>query len=411
MDALSQAGPARNIRLYPWFRFFQNLLFWQAIWFLYFQKELSAAEAILLYIAYDISTTVLEVPSGYMSDRLGRRITLIVSSLSGLAGTALLALGDSFAAFATGQVLLGAGMAFASGTDTALLYESLNADGRRDEIERQEVRAWRFAFAGLAVSAASGGAMALYADRLPFFAGAVAFTGAAAVALCFGEPRRTAPPDPNVSGISRFAALRAALSNPTLAWLFCLSVLMYGFSHLPFIFGQPFIQEALTSTGLSAEAPLVSGAVTTCMMILSLAASLIAPGLRRWAGLSGLLLLAFAMQIALSGVLALTDSAVAIAFLFLRMVPDSLSRPFILARIQPLLGDESRATYLSLQSLCARLVFAATLYLASLPASAVGQMAHSEIRVILGWYVAGGLIGLAALAVWSARLAIDTRRP
>ena len=29
------SGAARNIALYPWFKFFQNLLFWQAIWFLF----------------------------------------------------------------------------------------------------------------------------------------------------------------------------------------------------------------------------------------------------------------------------------------------------------------------------------------------------------------------------------------
>jgi len=66
----------RNIRLYPWFKFVQQLIFWQATWFLYFETHLSAAEAILLYVVSDISTTALEVPSGYMSDRVGRKFTL-----------------------------------------------------------------------------------------------------------------------------------------------------------------------------------------------------------------------------------------------------------------------------------------------------------------------------------------------
>ena len=52
-------GAAQNIALYPWFKFLQNLLFWQAVWFLFFQSELSAAEAILLYVIFDISTTIL----------------------------------------------------------------------------------------------------------------------------------------------------------------------------------------------------------------------------------------------------------------------------------------------------------------------------------------------------------------
>ena len=31
-------GAARNVALYPWFRFCRGLLFWQAVWFLYFQN-------------------------------------------------------------------------------------------------------------------------------------------------------------------------------------------------------------------------------------------------------------------------------------------------------------------------------------------------------------------------------------
>ena len=87
---------SRNVALYPWFKFFQNLIFWQAVWFLYFQNTLSAAEAIALYAVYDIATTCLEVPSGYMSDRLGRRRTLIMASLAAILGSALLAIGGAF---------------------------------------------------------------------------------------------------------------------------------------------------------------------------------------------------------------------------------------------------------------------------------------------------------------------------
>ena len=65
----------RNIRLYRWFQFFQGLLFWQAVWFLYFQGTLSAAEAVLLYAIFNVATTALEVPSGWMSDRLGRALS------------------------------------------------------------------------------------------------------------------------------------------------------------------------------------------------------------------------------------------------------------------------------------------------------------------------------------------------
>ncbi|CAN0603775.1 unnamed protein product, partial [Ectocarpus sp. 12 AP-2014] len=192
-------------------------------------------------------------------------------------------------------------------------------------------------------------------------------------------------------------ALGTALKTPVLIWLFALSTLMYGFSHLPFVFGQPFIFAALDGLGLSANAPLVSGVVTALMMLLSVLTSWLAPGIRKRIGLSGILLLAFGMQIALVGGLAVTSSVYAIAFLLMRMVPDSFSRPFILARIQPLLEDQVRATYLSIQNLSAKLLFALSLYFAAGGASDVGVMANSEIQTILTVYAGIGLMAFAAL--------------
>ena len=408
--ASPRSEAATNIALYPWYKVFQNLLFWQSVWFLYFQNQLSAAEAVLLYAIYDVGTTALEVPSGYMSDRLGRRLTLIAAAMAGVFGSVLLAFGSSFAVFAAGQLFLGAGAAFASGTDSAMLYESLAAEDRVDEIEAQELRAWRFSFGALAVSAVVGGAMTLLDQALPFVAGAVAFVGLLIITIRFAEPPRAKADIPQRFELMRLRSLGSAFAQPALRWLFVLSVLMYAFSHVPFVFGQPFILEALEGTGLQAEAPLVSGVVSASMMVLSVLISLAAPGLRRGLGLPVVLLVAFGLQVASTGVLAVTNSVIAIAFLFFRMVPDALARPFILARLQPMLSDDSRATFLSLQSFCGRLLFAGTLLAASAATSAEGPMPYEDIQRVLRWYVAGGLICLAALAVAVRGTAIEDRR-
>ncbi len=387
---------ARNIALYPWFKFAQSLIFWQAVWFLYFQQELTPAAAIALYAVYDISVTLLEVPSGYASDRLGRRRTLVAAAICGVAGSLLLGLGAGFTLFVVGQFFLGAASAFASGTDSALLYESLAQEGRAEEVEAQETRALRFSLSGFALSAITGGALALVSLSATFLAAALAMVAATWIAWRFMEPARS---DTRRQRGGQLEAMRKALSLPALRWIFGLSVIMYGFSHLPFVFGQPFILSALEQVGLAGEAPLVSGAVTAVMMWLSVVASLFAMRLRAALGLAGILLLAFGMQIALIAVLTLTQSWLAIAVLFLRIVPDALSRPFIIGRIQPLLEDAARATYLSFQSLCGKLLFAGSLLLASTSAQDVGAMPYDDIRMILGWYVAAGLVAWTLLAV------------
>lgn len=406
----STSGTARNIAMMPWFAFFRNLTFWQATWFLYLQAELSAAEAILLYAVFDVATTVLEVPSGWMSDRLGRRVTLITAAFAGAAGTGLLAFGEGFATFALAQVLIGVLVALVSGTDSALLYESLAAEGREEETEAKELTVWRFGFVALALSAVTGGWMAQTDGSWPFLATMVSHTALASIAFILTEP----PRDDRArreGDVLRLATLRPAFRMPVLLWLFVLSVLMYGYSHIPFVFGQPFIQDALQAVGLASEAPLVSGAVTSVMMIVSVLVSIIAPGLRKRLGLGPLLLGAFGLQIGLAGVLAVSNAPWVIGFLFLRMVPSSLSGPFILARIQPLLENETRATYLSLRSFGGRLLFATSLFFAAGSASDVGTMPFEDIRAILVWYVAFGvvmLLGLLAALRWAR---VDAKDP
>lgn len=296
-----------------------------------------------------------------MSDRMGRRVTLLAAAFCGVGATVLLVLGEGFFQFALANVMLGAAGAFASGTDSSLLFESLKAENRAAEVEAATLKAWRFSFTALAFSALTGGVLAQYDEAFPYVATAISAVALLGITALFREPPHTKPADHR----ENLRAIRSSLTQPTLFWLLCLTLVMYVFSHIPFVFGQPFIREALTAEGYAAQTPMVSGGVTFSMMVISVAVSLVALPLRKTMGLPGILLLAFGMQVALTAALAISNSLFVIALLLFRMVPDSLSQPFILARIQPLLPDGIRATYLSVQSLAGRLLFAGTLSLAA----------------------------------------------
>ncbi len=314
---------------------------------------------------YDLATTLLEAPFGNLSDRYGRRATLLAAALAGAAGAGALAFGDGFSLFAARQILLGASAALMSGTDSAFLFESLANRGRAEETERMELRAWRAMFAALMLSAVTGGLMAQIDPGLPFIAGAVAFATSLAIALRFVEPTDAEATSAEVGDSARARMLLNALSSRATLWLLALGVAMYAFSHVPFVFGQPLILAPLDEVELAAEAPAVSGAVTAAMMAISLAASLVAPNVRRWCGLVGVLLQAFGLQLALCGALAFANEGLGAALLLLRMIPDALSRPYFLAALQPLLPRAAPATILSLLGLAGRLVLSASLLIAS----------------------------------------------
>ena len=384
------------------------MLFWQALWFLYFQRELSAAEAILLYAVYDVTMTILEVPSGYFSDKIGRRITLVLSAALAAFGAGLQFFGGDFLIFALGNMLLGASGAFLSGTNSALLYESLAAEGREEEVEDQELRAFRFTFAGLAISALIGGLMALVDFRVAYAVTTLSFVIALVIALRFVNPPSRRQEGNQVGDLQ---ALMTEIRKPALLWLFGFAILTYGYSHLPFIFGQPFILDVLTPLGLAAEAPLVAGGVVTTMMVLSLLASLAVGPVRRNLGVGTILVAAFALQVAISAAMAVSGSVLVIAILLLRMVPNAFISALTMARVQILVGDQMRATYVSIQSLVSRLVFSATLAIAAGGTPDTDQMARADIQAILGWYAVAGFAFVALLWFTARRAELGDADP
>lgn len=383
----------RNIALYPYFRAAQSLLFWQAAWFLYFQEVLSVSEAIVLAAVYDVATVLLEVPSGYFSDKLGRRITLIVATLASATGCLLLWNGTSFEVFATGQVLLGMGMAFTSGTDNALLYDSLRVANRQHEVAERELQAWRYGFGGLAVSAALGGIISMASVSYAFLASAIAGFAACAIVLMFHEPPRSPGEEQALAPIEQGRLVVSRIKEPMLLWTFILAVGMYVLSHVPFVFGQPFMEQALATIGFAAETPVVSGFIVSAMMLVSVVAGWGVLPLRRRIGTLACFVTALVMQTALIFVLAASVHPFVIALLGLRMVPDAIARPFILEVVQPRIDSHYRATYLSVQSLAGRIVLAVALFVTAFAVQETEAGAMLPLDVILPWYgVAGGVL-------------------
>lgn len=81
MDVESRPPPiARNARLYPWYAGLFNAHFWMPVFFLYFLRYMPLVDVLRLEAVYYLGVVLLEVPSGYFSDRFGRKLTLLISN-------------------------------------------------------------------------------------------------------------------------------------------------------------------------------------------------------------------------------------------------------------------------------------------------------------------------------------------
>ncbi len=393
----------RNIVLYPYFQLCRSLLFWQAAWFLYFESIVTAGEAILLAAILDLSTVMVEVPSGYFSDYLGRRVTLAIAMIANITGCLLLYGAGSFEMFAFAQILLGAGSAFASGTDSALLYDSLVAEQRQDEVAAQEARSWRFTYGALAVSAAAGGLISLGSVRPAYLLTAMtAFCGLALVCF-FREPPHPPGQAPAHAPLRQIAVVLKRVQDRALLWIFVFAVGAYVLSHVPYVFAQPYLKETLAKAGFAAETPFVSGLIIATMMTVSVIAGAGVLALRSRIGTIGNLMLAMSMQTGLIMALAFLVHPAAIFLLIVRMVPDALSRPLILEIIHPRIESGYRATYLSFQNLFGRLTLSAMLFVSAWFAAGTDTVNEETLRTILPFYGTTGIVLIVLLSITARR--------
>ena len=101
-------------------------------------RGLSTLEFGFLQSIYYFVAVSLEVPSGVVADRFGRKHALVFGALLTVAGSLLRIVAFDFWVFALAEVLYAAALALVSGADSAILYDSLDADGRADEYARYE---------------------------------------------------------------------------------------------------------------------------------------------------------------------------------------------------------------------------------------------------------------------------------
>ncbi|MCU4165178.1 MFS transporter [Marinilabiliaceae bacterium A049] len=172
------------IKIAKWFMLTMPilLLFYQDLGF-------SVEESFQLKAIYSIAIVIFEIPSGYAADVLGRKKTLIIGSILGTLGFAIYSVTSSFYAFMAAELILGVGQSFISGADSALLYDSLKADGREKEYLKYEGRNFSVGNFSEAIAGFMGGALAEWSLRMPFvFQTGIAFIAVPAAFMLI-EPK------------------------------------------------------------------------------------------------------------------------------------------------------------------------------------------------------------------------------
>lgn len=133
---------SRNIRMFPWFYGLWGFCPFSIIAILYYEQLTgSYAVAMSVFAASSVFSSLFEIPMGVVSDLIGRRRTMIAGGIAFFCGDAFYVLAGFYPDKAliilyAGAVCKGLSVAFFSGTDEAIMYESLKALGKQKEFDR-----------------------------------------------------------------------------------------------------------------------------------------------------------------------------------------------------------------------------------------------------------------------------------
>jgi len=183
----------RNILLFKLNCLFGDLWPLSALAVVYFQQITGSwALALGIFSIMNIVQSLAEVPTGIISDRIGRRKTMIVSALMFFVSFIALALAGNFGTgylLTIGAIIWGVAEAFASGTDDALIYETMQELRKEDKYDIVYARSKAFGQIGLAIGALIA-AIVTYFYSLNILAWVSAFLGLIQVIICcrFVEP-------------------------------------------------------------------------------------------------------------------------------------------------------------------------------------------------------------------------------
>ena len=327
-------------------------ILWVPIWVVFLQRRgLTLTQIGLLEAFAWILTAVLEVPTGVIADRWGRRTSIAIGTSMYSVAMFLILTTPLSPTFILGYAFWNGSMAFVTGADSALLYDSLKADGREAEAAKYAGRSSAIQLASQGLAALCGSALATIDMALCFIVSGLLAFAATIVILTVREAPRFG--EQGESPATYWNNLRTAVgiasSRPVLRAILLLSA---SFSVVPLVVYYFLLQPYALGVGI----PLVAlGVVVVLIQATTVAASWLAHRVQRRFELRWIVTLSAVALAVATLVLGIAPSIPSVALMLVVALVPALVGPLLTARINGLIPSAQRATILSLSALIAEL--------------------------------------------------------
>ncbi len=333
------------IKISKWF-----MLFMPIVVLFYEENGLGMADVLLLKGIYSVAIVIFEIPSGYFADVWGRKSTMIIGSIMGTVGFIIYAFSGNFLGFLAAELMLGIGQSFISGSDSALLYDSLLLEKRQKDYVKLEGRVISIGNFAETIAAVAGGFLAEISLRTPFIAQIFIAAMAVPAALTLLEPSAEHKRKGTLKEILHIVKSSLFTDKLLKRTIFFSSII--GTSTLTFAW---FIQPYLEQLGFSpSRIGLIWAALNLTVAVVTLYAYKIEKVLGKTRTIILIALLISGGYIAVG----LINSLWALGFMFLFYMIRGIATPVLKDYINQLTTSDVRATVLSVRSFIIRFMFA-----------------------------------------------------
>ena len=153
----------RNIKLLTWFNFFTDFRPYAPVAIIYFASVTGSYSLGLAVFSIEmLSASIFELPTGILSDFIGRRKTIIFGALMAVLTLICYAVGTNFLILMIGSIFAGLARSFYSGNNEAFLHDSLKEYGQEEDYAEHSGKTSSMFQWALAGSALFGGIVAYF---------------------------------------------------------------------------------------------------------------------------------------------------------------------------------------------------------------------------------------------------------
>jgi len=209
---------------------------------LFFKENgLSLTEIMTLQGAYSLTVALFEVPSGYLADLFGRKACIVFSTIFSFIGFLFFCFFSGFYYFLIAQILVGFAGSLISGSDSALIYDTLLQTNNKDDYAKIEGRNYAIGNFSEATAGIFGGFLAVSSIYLPVYVQTAFIFLSIPIAFTLVEPEIKNITSSKNSLQSIFILVKSTLfESSKLRWLIVYSSAM-GVATLSMAwFSQPF---------------------------------------------------------------------------------------------------------------------------------------------------------------------------